>query len=118
MGTQEPTTHDVVHALLDQVVFDDVGEKRRSRRRACFGGISVSAVETYDFEDQGVVVAAVTNDISQEGLSFLCPRLLRVGTQLSIRFQSLEDRPVLKCVVRNVVHLGGEYHRIGVEFTE
>ena len=118
MRTQQPTAHDVVHALLDQAVVDDVCEKRRSRRRACFGGISVSTVETYDSEDQVVLVAAVTNDISQEGLSFLCPRLLHVGTQLSIRFQSLEDRPVLKCVERNVVNLGGEYHRIGVEFRE
>lgn len=118
MGTQQPTTHDVVQALLGQVVVDDFHEKRRGRRRACFGGISVSAVETYDSEDRVVLVAAITNDVSREGLSFLCPRLLRVETPLSIRFETLEDHPVLRCVVRNVVHLGGEYHRIGVEFTE
>ena len=121
MGTKQPTTHDVVLALLAQVVLDDVHEKRRNRRRACFacfGGISVSAVVTYDSEYRVGLVAAVTNDISQEGLSFFCPRLLHVETPLSIRFLTLEDRPVLKCVVRNVVHLGGEYHRIGVEFTE
>lgn len=75
-------------------------------------------METYHAEDQAVLVAAVMDDISREGLSFLCPKLLRVETLLSIRFQAFEDRPVLKCVVRNVVHLGGEYHRIGVEFTE
>ena len=118
MGTQQPTTQDIVQALLGQVVVDDVQEKRRSRHRAYFGGISVSALETYDSEDRVVLVAAVTNDISQGGLSFLCPRLLRVETPLSIRFETLEDHPVLKCVVRNVVHIGGEYHRIGVEFTE
>ena len=118
MRTQQPTPHDVVQALLDQVIVDDVHEKRRSRRRACFSGISVSAVETYDSEDEVVLVPAVTNDVSLEGLSFLCARLLRVETPILIRFQTLEDRPVLKCVVRNVMHLGGEYHRIGDEFTE
>ena len=118
MGTQQPTTHDVVQALLDQVVIDDVHEKRRNQRRAYFCGISVTAVESYDYSNQVVLVAAVTHDISQEGLSFLCPRLLHVETLLSIRFETLEGRPVLMCVVRNVVYLGGEYHCIGVEFTE
>ena len=75
-------------------------------------------METYDTSDRVVFVAAVTNDVSQEGLSFLCPRILHIETPLAIRFEILEDRPVLKCVVRNVVHLGGEYHRIGVEFTD
>jgi len=118
MGTQRSTTHDIVQSLLAQVVVDDFNEKRRGRRRACLGGISVSAVETYDSEERVVLVAAVTHEISHEGLSFLCPRLLRVETPLSIRFESLEDHPVLKGVVRDVMHLGGEYHRIGVEFTE
>ena len=121
MGTEQSPTRDVVRALLDQVIAEDLHDKRRSRRRerfACFGGITVSAVEQYDSEDQVVLVAAITNDISQEGLSFLCPRLLRVEMPLSIRFEILEDRPVLQCVVRNVVHIGGEYHRVGVEFTE
>lgn len=117
METQQATTHDVVQALLDQVVIEDVQERRRSRRHACFGGISVSAVETYHSVDELVFVAAVTKDVAEEGLSFLCPRFLRVGTPLSVRFHAVEDRPVLECVVRNVVHLGGEYHRVGAEFT-
>ncbi len=118
MGSQQPTARGVVHALLDRVVVDDVRLERRSQRRACFGGITVTALETFHAEDRAVWVAAVMDDISQGGMSFLCPRLLRAETLLSIRFEMLDAHPTLKCIVRNVVFLGGEYHRIGAEFTE
>ncbi len=118
MGTRQLAAQGVVRALQNQVVVEDVDERRRSPRIAFFGGISVSALETYDTGDQVALVAAVTENISEEGLSFLCPKLLRVDTPLSIRFETLENRPVLKCAVRSVVFLGGEYHRIGTEFIE
>lgn len=117
MGTQQPTTCGVVEALLSQEATEYVEEKRRSPRKACFRGISVTAVEPFEDDEHVVLVAAVTKDLSEEGLSFLCPRLVRDGTPLTIRFESLDDRPQLACVVRNVVHLGGEYHRVGAEFT-
>ncbi len=116
MGDQQPASCDVVRALLDQVIVCDVHERRRNDRFACFGGISVTAFEEFNSVERVALMPAVTDDVSQEGLSFLCSRLLRVETRLSIRFEILEDRPALMCVVRHVVHLGGEYHRIGVEF--
>lgn len=118
MGDQKLVKDDVVRALLDTAIVVDVQERRVGERFACFGGISVSAFETFGSEGGVVSIPAVTDSISQGGLSFLCPRLLRVETPLSIRFETLQDRPVLECVVRRVVHLGGEYHRIGAEFAQ
>jgi hypothetical protein len=118
MRGQQLATKDIVRALLDEVIICDTHESRRCHRFACFGGISVAAFETIGSQERVALIPAVTENVSEKGLSFLCARLLRVETPLSIRFEILENRPVLKCVVRNVAHLGGEYHRIGAEFME
>ena len=69
---------------------------------------------------QGVVerrdVVVATCDISAGGFAFVSQLYIHPGTLVYARVRSLPNRPVLKGVVRNCVHLEAREHRVGVEF--
>lgn len=62
-----------------------------------------------------VELDTATSEISGRGLSFFLPTKIKVPVSLSIRFNELEELPVLDGIARNAIRFGDSFYRIGVE---
>jgi len=90
-----------------------VMNERQSERHAWVTGLTV-LIEEKPGEPRAIEVT--THDISTGGLSFVFRQYIHAGTMLRLHFNVLPGRPALDGVVRNCVHVGGIYHRVGVQF--
>ena len=57
-----------------------------------------------------------TIDLSQDGVGVFCQQYIQPGTEVRIGFPSLDERLLVKGVVRESLYLDGAYHHIGIEF--
>lgn len=111
-----PTPRDVFEALFAKFEIEVENGKRRNKRYPWSTRITVWAREDWGHGTRTKELDAVTWNVSLEGLSFYCERFLRVGTPISIRFDALNDRPVLDGITRSFISLGGTFHCVAIEF--
>lgn len=63
-------------------------------------------------------IEVYTCDLSASGFAFRCQQFIHPGTIQYPRFEALPNRPTLKAIVRNCVHVSGRDHRVGAEFVK
>lgn len=68
--------------------------------------------------DDAVEQACVSIDVSPGGLGVLCGLYIPPGTAVRIGFTSLDKRLVVAGVVRDSLFLDGDFHLVGIQFTE
>lgn len=90
-------------------------EKRGRERYPWATRITIWARHESGSGPPSVKLDTATSEISGRGLSFFLPTKIKVPVSLSIRFNELEDLPVLDGIARNAIRFGDSFYRIGVE---
>jgi hypothetical protein len=93
-----------------------VSNERRHDRHKWVTPLTVLIEKEPDHKSQQRDVEVTTHDISRGGFSFMFKQYLHPGTRIRTRFNALPGCPIVRGIVRNCIHLGATFHRIGVEF--
>ncbi len=91
--------------------------QRRHRRKVWKTKISVIIENQSEKSVHRRRIAALTQDISIGGFSFLYRQYIPPGSIIHAHFDMLPMKPTLTGVVRSCVLLHGMEHRVGIQFT-
>jgi len=90
--------------------------RRGSERKAWVTHLEIHLQEVTPMGIVETCQQVMTHDISTGGLSFIAKRFVHPGSQIETCFQALPNQPRIRGIVRNCVHVGGPFHRVGVQF--
>ena len=89
---------------------------RKTERYPWATRITIWARRENNLEPSTVELDSITTDISRYGLSFFYLASIKVSIPVSIRFNELEDLPVLDGITRNATRFADNLYQVGVEF--
>lgn len=125
--SSQPDVEESVPDASPEEVFDQlhhrfgssgsgVSNERKHGRHKWVTPLTVLIEKEPHHKSQKRDVEVTTHDISRGGFSFMFKQYLHPGTRIRTRFNSLPGCPIVRGIVRNCIHLGSTFHRIGVEF--
>ncbi|QEP41696.1 PilZ domain-containing protein [Ectothiorhodospiraceae bacterium BW-2] len=93
---------------------DERRYQRNRWRTSCSAKLQM--IDEASTKEQNVEI--VTYDISQGGFSFISKENIKIGTIVTVIFDMLETKPVIRSEVRSSVFIRDTQYRIGVCFID
>ena len=116
-GAKAVLPDEIYEGLSDQYERKGgVVTRRQSERKPWPATLTLSVVKMSGRTPVEQHRQATAHDISRGGIGIFLKQFLDPGRSVSIRFDSLPDRPTIDGVVANCTYIGGKQHRVGVQF--
>ena len=93
-------------------------DQRAHQRQKWTVPLTVQLEERGQYGPTCRTIEVSTVDISCGGFAFVFRQYISPGTTVRVQFDSLPNRPRLEGAVRGCILIGGNQHRVGVQFTE
>lgn len=108
-GFRAAPVSEAVAALKAKYVREARADARHDTRYSLWTNIKLWQNDEAESE-------CVSTDVSESGLGVFCKQYIPPGIEVRVGFPSLDERPVVKGVVRHSLYLDGAYHHVGIEF--